>query len=116
VQRLAGDYPDKIRPRVTHLRLVHSGPPQPGLLDDVFGVRCRAEHFIGDGKEQPAVGVERVVLHAVEAVASGVRSQAAEKPCDSMPIATLDRAMRLAAATNMVSSTRAAGPSALSSP
>ena len=38
VQRLPGDDPDQIGPRVTHLRLVHVGPPQPGLLDDVLGV------------------------------------------------------------------------------
>ena len=38
VQRLPGDDSDEIGPRVTHLRLVHVGPPQPGLLDDVLGV------------------------------------------------------------------------------
>jgi hypothetical protein len=38
VQRLPGDDSDEIGPRVTHLRLVHVGPAQPGLLDDVLGV------------------------------------------------------------------------------
>ena len=38
VQRLPGHHPDQIRPRVTHLCMVHVGPPQPGLLDYVLGV------------------------------------------------------------------------------
>src|ERR1700722_536106 len=53
--------------------------------------------------------------HAEEARASGLSSQAAENSCDSMPMATLERAMKLANATNAVSSTSALAPSALSS-
>ena len=94
-----------------HVGLIHAGPPQPGLLDDVLGISGRAEHFVGDGEEQPAVGDEGIVGHAVEATASGLRSQAAEIPCDSIPKAVFERAMRLATAIYDVSSTRAAGPS-----
>ena len=67
------------------------GPPQPGLLADVLGVGRRAEHLVGDGEEQAAVGDERVVGHAVEATASGLRSHAAANSCDSMPNAVLER-------------------------
>ena len=110
VQRLAGDDPDQIRPGVTHFGLIDIGPTQPGLLHDVLGVGRGTEHLVGDREEQATVRDERVVDHALEATASGLRSQAAENSCDSMPMATLERAMRLASAMTVVSSTRAAGP------
>src|SRR5580698_10535845 len=53
--------------------------------------------------------------YAKEARANGLSSQAAENSCDSMPMATLERAMKLANAMKAVSSTRPAAPSALSS-
>src|SRR5580658_878049 len=99
-----------------NLRLVHASPPQPGLLYDILGVGRRAEHLVGNGEQQAAVGDERIVGHAVEGTASGLRSQAAENSCDSMPIAVLERVMKFASAINEVSSTSAAGPSAFSSP
>jgi hypothetical protein len=58
---------------------------------------------------------ERVVSDAPEATASGLRAQAAENPCDSMPNAVLARAVRFASPMTVVSSTRAAGRSAFSS-
>src|SRR5215203_7516527 len=60
VERLPGDDPDQVGPRVAHLCAVDVGPPQPGLLDHVLGVSRRAEHLVGDGEEQAAVGEERV--------------------------------------------------------
>jgi hypothetical protein len=38
-----------------------SGGPQPGLLQDVFSVGGRAEHLVGDGEQQVAVGGETSV-------------------------------------------------------
>jgi hypothetical protein len=35
VERLPRDNPDVARPRLTHLRVVDVGPPQPGLLQHV---------------------------------------------------------------------------------
>jgi hypothetical protein len=46
--------------------------------------------------------------------ASGLRSHVAENSCDSIPMATLERAMKLASAINEVGSSRPAGPSGLS--
>src|SRR5215211_407409 len=111
VERLPGDDPDQVGPRVPHLGALDVGPPQPGLLDHVLGVGGRAEHLVGDGEEQAAVGDERVVGHVVDATASGLRSQAAEWPWDSMPNAVLVRVYRFASAMNAVSSTSAGAPS-----
>src|ERR687898_2921710 len=111
VERLPGDDPDQIGPRIAHLVAVDIGPPQPGLLDHVLGVGGRAEHLVSDGEQQAAVGDERVVGHVVEGTASGFRSQAAENSCDSMPNAVLVRVYRLANAMNAVSSTSAGAPS-----
>ena len=33
-------------------------PAQPGFLHDVFGLRHRAEHAVGDGKQEAALGLE----------------------------------------------------------
>src|SRR5262249_46364132 len=89
----------------------------PRLLDDVLGVGRRAEHLVGDGEEQAAVGDERVGAGAHDAdgtpvrSASGASPQAAAKPSDSMPRATLPRGVRLAKPPTWVSSTTAASPS-----
>jgi hypothetical protein len=40
VQRLSGDDPDQVGARITYLGLVDAGPPQPGILDDILGVRA----------------------------------------------------------------------------
>src|SRR5690606_9337046 len=111
VERLAGDDPDQVGARVPHRWLIHLRPPQPGLLHHVLGVRGRAEHLVRDGEQQAAVGQERVVAHTVDATASGVRSQAAAKPCDPMPKAILVRAIMFASAMYAVSSTSAGAPS-----
>ena len=42
-QRLAGGDPDQVCTLVTHGAEVDARPPQPGLLQDVFGVGGRAE-------------------------------------------------------------------------
>jgi len=97
------------------LGAVDAGPPQPGLLDDVLGVGGGAEHLVGDGEEQVAVGDERVVGHAAAGRGSGFRSQAAEKPWDVTPSAMLERAYMFASATYAVSSTSAGAPSRSSS-
>ena len=76
VERLAGDDPDQVGARVAHLGVVDVRPPQPGLLDDVLGVGGRAEHLVGDGEEQAAVGDERVV-GSCRRRAHGERRQAA---------------------------------------
>ena len=84
VERLPGDDPDEVGARVTHLRAVGAGPPQPGLLHHVLRVGRRPEHLVGDREQQAAVGDERVLGHAVDAtpdfcglLASGI-SQASE--------------------------------------
>ncbi len=71
-------------PRVTHLRVVDVGPPEPGLLQYVLGVGRRAEHLVGDREQEAAMDDERVLGHAVDATprfcgraASGI-SQASE--------------------------------------
>jgi hypothetical protein len=38
-QRLAGGDPDQVGTLIPHRAEVDAGPPQPGLLQDVFGVR-----------------------------------------------------------------------------
>jgi hypothetical protein len=111
VERLPGNDPDQVGPRFPHLGAVDVGPPQPGLLHHVLGVGGGPEHLVGDGEEQAAVGDERVVGPIVKGTASGFRSQAAEKPWDSMPNAVLVRVYRLASAMNAVSSTSAGAPS-----
>jgi hypothetical protein len=73
-----------------------------------------------NGEDQAEVGDERFVAHAGErksrlGSASGASSQAAEKPCDSMPNAMLVRVMRFVSAMNAVGSTSARAPSASSS-
>src|SRR5215203_4329446 len=115
VERLPGDDPDQVGPRVPHLSAVDVGPPQPGLLDHVLGVGSRAEHLVGDGEQQAAVGDERVVGHVVEGTASGFRSHASAKPSDSMPSATLPLVVKLANEMTAVSSTSAGSPSCSSS-
>jgi hypothetical protein len=40
--------------------VIDADPPQPGLLHDVFGVGGHAEHLVGDGEQQVAVGDERL--------------------------------------------------------
>ena len=77
-ERLPGDDPDQVASRVPHLGAVDVSPLQPGLLDHVLGIGGGAEHLVGDGEEQAAVGDERVVGHVVADTASGFRSQAAE--------------------------------------
>ncbi len=72
VQRLTGDDPYQISPRIVHLGPVHIGPAQPGLLDDVLSIGRRAEHLVGDREEQASVRDERVVGHGVAAWASGL--------------------------------------------
>ncbi len=47
--------------RIAHLLVVDVGPSQPRLLDDVFGVSGGAEHLVGDGEEQAAMGDERIL-------------------------------------------------------
>jgi hypothetical protein len=59
-QRLAGGDPDQVGTLIPHLAEVDARPPQPGLLQDVFGVGRRAEHLVGDGEQQVAVGNERL--------------------------------------------------------
>ncbi len=122
VERLPGDDPHQVRPRVAYVgpgRGTEARPPQPGLLHDVLGVGCGAEHLVGDGEEQAAVGDERVVGHACDATplgcARGARPHAAENPWASMPRATFVRANWFASATHAVSSTSAGAPSASSS-
>jgi len=61
VEALAGDGPQEIRPRLTHLGAVDAGPAQPGLLQHVLGIGRAAEHLVGDGEQQVAVDHERVV-------------------------------------------------------
>src|SRR5258708_7253721 len=85
-----------------------------GLADGVGG---RPEQLVGDREEQAAMGDERVLDHALEAVtgrplrrASGM-SQASEKPCEVIPSAVLLLVDRLAKAMHAVSSTMAAAPS-----
>src|SRR5690606_23918396 len=118
VEREPGDDPHQEGTRVTHLVLpvlAERGPPQPGLLHDVLGVGDRAEHLVGDGEQQAAVGDEGLLAHPVDATprsASGGIPQAAAKPSDSMPRATLPRVLRLAKAMTEVSSTNAADPRA----
>ena len=99
VQRLPGDDADEVRPRVVHLGLVDARPPQPRLLHDVLGVGRRAEHLVGDGEQQAAVAVERLLAHCFAHADADDRAvgrasgsaHAAEYSCDSMPIATLPR-------------------------
>ena len=59
-QRLAGGDPDQVRPLVPDDGEIDARPPQPGLLQDVLGVGGRAEHLVGDGEQQVAVGDERL--------------------------------------------------------
>src|SRR5215216_2556784 len=89
---------------------------------EILGVCSRAEHLVGDGEQQAAVGDERVVSHEADATpgravgaASGFRSHASAKPSDSMPSATLPLVVKLANEMTAVSSTSAAAPSASSS-
>src|SRR5262249_21238128 len=67
VERLPCDDPDEVRPRVVHLRVIDSGPPQPRLLQDVLRVSRGPEHLVGDRDQQAAVGDERIRGHAVDA-------------------------------------------------
>src|SRR5215212_9641198 len=120
VERLAGDYPQEVGAGVAHFGALDVRPPQPGLLDHVLGVGGRAEHLVGDGEQQAAVGYERVVGHVGECrtllgLAKGFRSQATENSCDSMPKAVLVRVYRFASPMNAVSSTSADAPSASNS-
>src|SRR5215211_6747026 len=122
VERLPGDDPEQVGPRVAHLGALDVGPPQPGLLDHVLCVGRGAEHLVDDGEQQAAVGDERVVAHEADATpgcavgtASGFRSHASAKPSDSMPSATLPLVVKLANEMTAVSSTSAAAPSSSSS-
>ena len=72
VERLAGDDPDEVGPRVTHLRAVDAGPPQPGLLHHVLRIGRRAEHLVGDREQQAAMGGERVRAGHAAGAARGV--------------------------------------------
>src|SRR3954470_3726069 len=87
-------------------------PPQPRLLHDVVGVRGRAEHLVGDGEQQAALGDEGVGGHveATLGTASGGRSHDAENSAERMPSATLPRADMFIAPILAVSSSSAAGP------
>ena len=103
VERLPGDDPDEVGPRVAHLGptvVAQVRPPQPGLLHDVLGVGRGAEHLVRDREEQAAVGDEgSSVMPATlrgSARASGGRPHDAAKPSDSMPRAMLVRAYRFA--------------------
>ncbi|EOD70613.1 hypothetical protein H480_00135 [Amycolatopsis vancoresmycina DSM 44592] len=57
-QRLAGGDPDEVGTLVPHRGEVHVHPPQPRLLQDVFGVGGRAEQLVGDGEQQVAAAEE----------------------------------------------------------
>ena len=59
-QRLAGGDPDQVGTLIPHGAEIDARPPQPGLLQDVLGVGGRAEHLVGDGEQQVAVGDERL--------------------------------------------------------
>jgi len=66
VKGLAGHHPHQERARVAYrgARVATDRVrPQPGVLHDVLGVGGRAEHLVGDGEEEPAVGDERVLGH-----------------------------------------------------
>ena len=59
-QRLAGGDPDQVGALVPHRVEIDVRPAQPGLLQDVLRVGGRAEHLVGDGEQQVAVGDERL--------------------------------------------------------
>ena len=59
-ERLAGGDPDQVGTLVPHRVEIDARPPQPGLLEHVLRVGRRAEHLVGDGEEQVAVGDERL--------------------------------------------------------
>ena len=59
-ERLAGGDPDQVCALIAHGVEIDARPPQPGLLQDVLRVGGRAEHLVGDGEQQVAVGEERL--------------------------------------------------------
>ncbi len=66
-QRLPGGDPDQVCTLIPHGVEIDARPPQPGLLQDVLRVGGRAEHLVGDGEQQVAVGDERLgsAVHVV---------------------------------------------------
>jgi hypothetical protein len=59
-ESLAGGDPDQVRAEVAHPAEIHPRPAQPGLLQDVLRVGGGAEHLVGNGEQQVAVGEERL--------------------------------------------------------
>lgn len=59
-QGLARGDPDQIGAPVPYGVEIDTGPPQPGLLEDVLRVGGGAQHLVGDGEEQVAVRDERL--------------------------------------------------------
>lgn len=70
-QRLPSDHPQEMGTVVADLRQVHAGPPQPSVVEHVFGVGSRAEHLVRDGEQQVPVGDERRRRHTKDATMAG---------------------------------------------
>jgi hypothetical protein len=59
-ERLAGGDPDQVCTLIPYRGEVDVRPPQPGLLQHVFGVGRRAEQLVGDGEQQVALAKEHL--------------------------------------------------------
>ena len=64
LHRQVRHYPGKIRLRLRHLGTIVRRPLEPRVLNDVLGVRGRAEDPIGDREEQVSVVGERLLVGA----------------------------------------------------